>query len=698
MLEKAILLSTVPNAVKDTHNRKDIQGLRAVAILTVLFAHANFAGFTGGFVGVDIFFVISGFLITGILVREYSSKGKISLTDFYARRVRRIIPAATIVIIATVLLSTIILGREGSVSTYWDAIWSSVFLSNWYMAFVGVDYFSLGATPSPLQHFWSLAVEEQFYVVWPTLIIVLTFFAGKTAGKRFRPFLAGALLIIIIASLAWSIYQTNLEPSIAYFSTFTRGWELAVGALLAIIAHKVTINKTFRTVSLYVGLSMIMVAVLVFTEDMPFPGFAAMLPVFGSALILLSGTNNHAKLNQILTNRFMVWVGGISYALYLWHWPMLILWESKTGERPSFFIATCLLLVSVLLAWISTKFVEDPIRLNRWWKSKKFLTNLLGLIIIVATVAVSYALIPASALREMNKMQIIPLATVLENVQKATLPNSQQYINGTTMPELALIGEDSSMAYDDNCHIEHADPTVLSNCIYGDKTSDVNIALLGDSHASMWLPALDIWGMKNDVKITLFGKSECPAVAFTPYSKVLKRAYYECKDWREKAINAIIELKPQYVILSSAHQIQAVNSEGGLETSQTVMDRKWADGYKLTIDKLKQAGMPVLILGDAPGLGKDSATCIKANQKDATECSTGMMEETIIGMEREATAAKDNKVPYVKVIDLFCYENTCPDIIDNRVVYMDGTHITRTYSEYLAGSIGEKVNEFIQKQ
>ena len=681
----------------ETHNRKDIQGLRAVAILTVLFAHANFPLFAGGFVGVDIFFVISGFLITGILIKEYSSQGRISISNFYARRARRIIPAATIVIIATVILSTIILGREGSVSTYWEAIWSSLFVNNWYMAFVGVDYFSLGATPSPLQHFWSLAVEEQFYLIWPTLIILLAFFAKKTQKNNLKVALTIALTLIIIASLTWSIYQTNAEPTIAYFSTLTRVWELAVGALLAVVAHKITINKTFRTVALYAGLIMIMVAVFGFNENTSFPGYAAILPIFGATLVLLSGTNKNANFNQILTNKFMVWIGGISYALYLWHWPMLILWETKTGEKPSFFIALCLIIISTLLAWVSTTFIEDPLRLSLWWKSRKILTNILGLVLIISTIALSYALIPASALREINKMQFVPLAAALENVQKATLPNTQTYINGTTLPELALIGEDRSIAYDDNCHIEHTDPTILTTCIYGDTKSGINVAVLGDSHASMWLSALNLWGIKNNIKITLFAKSECPAAEFTPYSNILKRAYYECKEWRAEAINTIIGLKPQYVILASAHQIQAVNSDGEPETSKTVMDKKWSEGYTLTADKFKEANIPVIILGDAPGLGKDSATCIKANKEDASKCSTKMLEETETMIQRETLASTNNKVPYIKVVDLFCYENTCPNIINNKVVYMDGTHITKTYSEYLAGSIGERLNEFIKK-
>lgn len=681
----------------ETHNRKDIQGLRAVAILTVLFAHARFPFFGGGFIGVDVFFVISGFLITGILIKEYSNKGHISIPNFYARRVRRIIPAATIVILATVILSTIILGRDGSISTYWEAIWSSVFLNNWYMAFVGVDYFSLGATPSPLQHFWSLAVEEQFYFVWPALIILLTFFAGKTRSKKFRPFLGTTLIAIIILSLSWSVYQTNVEPSIAYFSTFTRGWELAVGALLAVLAHKIVISKTLRTVLLYVGLAMILVAVFTFTDSMPFPGFAAMLPVFGSALILLSGTNNHAKFNQILTNKFMVWIGGISYALYLWHWPMLILWESKTGEKPGFFVALCLLIISVLLAWMSTTFIEDPLRLSRWWKNKKILTNLLGIAIIISTVAVSYLMIPASAFHEINKMQFVSVATAVENVHKATLPNSQQYIEGTTMPELALIGDDKSTVYKDGCHVEHTDPTVLTNCVYGDKSSKTNVALLGDSHASMYLPALDLWGIKNNIKVTHFGKSECPAASFTPYSNILKRVYYECPEWRDNAINEIIKLKPSYVVLVSAHQLVSVDGNGNTEVSQTVVDKNWAAGYAKTIDKFKAASIPVIIIGDSPGLGKDSATCIKAHQDDATDCSSDMLEETAVGISREEDAAKTNNVPYVKVADLFCYENKCPDIIDNRVVYMDGTHITKTFSEYLAGPLGERLNEYIQR-
>ena len=680
----------------ETHNRKDIQGLRAIAILTVLFAHARFPFFTGGFVGVDVFFVISGFLITGLLIKEYSGKGRISIPDFYARRVRRIIPAATIVILATVFISTIILGRDGSVSTYWDAIWSSVFASNWYMAFVGVDYFSLGATPSPLQHFWSLAVEEQFYVVWPTIIIILTFFAGKTSSKKFKPFLGTALTLIIIASLTWSIIQTNTEPTIAYFSTFTRGWELAVGALLAVVANKININKTLRTFLLYAGMIMILISVFTLNESMAFPGFLAVIPVTGAAIILISGTNNHAKFNQILTNKFMVWVGGISYALYLWHWPMLILWESKTGEKPGFFVALCLLLISVLLAWLSTTFVEDPLRLSIWWKNKKFLTNLLGIILIIITIAISYLMIPASALKEANKLNFISLEETLKNVEKATLPNSQMFIDGTTMPQLALIAEDRSIAYDDKCHIEHTDDRVPTNCIYGDKTSTNTIALFGDSHASMWLPALNLWGMKNNYKVVLFAKSECPAATFTPYSSILKRVYYECTDWRNQAIQEIIKLKPQYVIITSAHQLAGVDQNNESDLSKNSMDKKWSEGYATTIKTFTDSNVKVILLGDAPGLGKDSSACIKSHRSDATECSTEMLESTTIAIERESNAAKTAGIPYVQVDDLFCYENTCPAIIDNRVVYMDGTHITRTYSEYLAGALGEKLNKYVK--
>ena len=680
----------------ETHNRKDIQGLRAIAILTVLFAHANFPFFDGGFVGVDIFFVISGFLITGILIKEYNLRGKISIANFYARRVRRIIPAATVVILATVLMSTLILGRDGSVATYWDAFWSAIFMGNWYMAFVGTDYFSLGTTPSPLQHFWSLAVEEQFYFVWPTLIIIAAWFAGKTANKRFKPTLVSFLAVIIVASLAWSAYQTAVEPNIAYFSTLTRGWELAAGALLAVVANKIILNKNVRTVLLYTGIALILFAVLAFTEQTPFPGYSALLPVVGTLLILISGTNNHAKLNGILTNKYMVWIGSISYALYLWHWPLLILWETKYGEKPNVAITISLILVAVLLAWVSTTFIEDPMRLSRWWKDKTFLSNILGIILVAATAATCIFIAPESINRGKIDFNFKTYDEVLQEVKDATKPNSQVYVQGQTQPSLSLLAEDKSQVYDDGCHIEHLDQNVWTDCIYGDVSSEKNIVLVGDSHASMWLPALNLWGIKNHYKITFFAKSECPSATFTPYANLIKRAYPECTEWREEVFNTIIDMKPAAVIMTSAGKLHGVYSDGTVIENTKDMDLKWIEGYSKSIAKLRQATDNVILLGDIAMLDNDSVSCIKANQSNATSCSSPLNEITQQILYRQQKVADDTHVPYIDTVPMFCFEEVCPAIIDNKVVYMDGTHMTRTYSEHLAGAIGEKLNEYIK--
>ena len=369
--------------------RGDIQGLRAVAVLTVLAAHASIPGLAGGFVGVDVFFVISGYLIAGLLFREIESgpdspgEGPtFGLLAFWARRARRIVPAASVVIVVTVAVSALWMSLIDTRETVTDGVWASLFAANIRFAQVDADYFLHDIGTSPLQHFWSLAVEEQFYLAWPLLLMGCLLLArivrrrrGSTvAGPRPeadlpRTTIAVALGAVTLASLVWSVVHTSAAPESAYFSTLTRAWELGVGALCALVPLAVVRRRLGRAgaTTLWVGgLGAIAVATLVYDETTVFPGYAAALPVLGAAAVLVAGSGSRAPTTTwLLDNRPMRLVGDWSYSLYLWHWPALVL-PTYLLERSLSSLETAIaVVVSFGLAALSYRFVEVPFRHGR---------------------------------------------------------------------------------------------------------------------------------------------------------------------------------------------------------------------------------------------------------------------------------------------------------------------------------------------
>ncbi len=366
--------------------RDDVQGLRAVAVLVVVVAHAGFTFVPGGFVGVDVFFVISGFLISGLLYREVAERRTLSLTTFWARRARRILPAATVVTIATVLLSLLWLPIIDARQSIVDAIWASLFAANVHFSNQDVYYFTQGFGASPLQHYWSLAVEEQFYVAWPLLLlgclglVSLTRRLGGGTGplRRERPLPRPAILVMLLvitgASFAWSVLQTETTPASAYFSTFTRAWELGVGALVALVTHR-TLRRMNRVVASGLGLAglgSILAACIAFSSETAFPGYAAALPVLGTAALLLAGGGSVRPVTAyLLESRPMRTIGDWSYSLYLWHWPALILPERVFGRSLSTAEVVVALAVTVLLSALTFHFVETPFRTARTAKRQR---------------------------------------------------------------------------------------------------------------------------------------------------------------------------------------------------------------------------------------------------------------------------------------------------------------------------------------
>src|SRR6201993_3123758 len=405
--------------------RPDIEGMRAVAVGLVVLYHGFHVPFTGGFVGVDVFFVISGFLITNLLLQEKTRSGRISIARFYARRVRRILPAATLVVLATVFATFYWLGFIAGDQIADDAKWTTVFMANIHFGLLGVDYLGSQLPPSPLEHMWSLGVEEQFYLVWPALLLGLAFLAR---GQRHRNALAVTLLGIIGASLAWSVIQTQTNATWAYFSPLTRAWELALGALVAVLATVAARLRPSWLVELLslCGIAGIMLSALVLNSSTHYPGSAVALPVISTALLIATGCANQRTLvGRALAVRPMQWIGARSYSLYLWHWPFLIIPAKYVRHALRATQSAGLLALALAATALTYRLIENPVRHARVLARHTRLTLAIGAILVIATVGIAKWQIATTAnvsQRHDNAIASRPYATtaqVLEAVKAA---------------------------------------------------------------------------------------------------------------------------------------------------------------------------------------------------------------------------------------------------------------------------------------
>jgi len=369
--------------------RPDVQGLRAVAILLVVLYHASIPGMSGGYVGVDVFFVISGFVITGVLLRERASTGRTSIRAFYGRRARRIIPAATLVIIATVLATFFFLGSATGWTTAVDGKWASVFLANFHFAGTATNYLASQSPPSPLQNYWSLAVEEQFYIVYPTAFLVV---AAFMTWVSFRVRLGALLGATIVGSYVLSIVMTTSNPSAAYFSPFTRAWELALGGLLALTSD--TLRRLAPLVAAgasWLGLGGILLAAFIFSSTTAYPGSLVAIPVLGTALVIAGGTAQPAHgAELVLRLRPFQLLGLVSYSLYLWHWPILTIAAQRDGKTTLPVAENVVLVALALLLAVGTyALVENPIRHSRILMTRRWASVATGLCLMASSLAVT---------------------------------------------------------------------------------------------------------------------------------------------------------------------------------------------------------------------------------------------------------------------------------------------------------------------
>ena len=600
-----------------------IQGLRALAAIVVTLFHARLV--PGGFIGVDIFYVISGYLITGLILREIESTGHLNLNAFYQRRIKRLLPTSVFVLFATALVGWFLLPVITRDSLGRDLFAASAYISNYLFAWWQNDYQNLNATPSPFIHYWSLAVEEQFYLVWPLFILLLA-----RSGKRIV--LIGISTITGL-SLLLSIYQTQTSPIWAFYSLPTRAWELGVGALLLFIPNKIFGNKFLP----WIGLIGIVISSLYFDEKTAFPGVNAALPVFATALLIATISIWPPIFNDISNNRISQWLGKISYPLYLWHWPALVLPSSAIGRPLRVRERLVCIVLTVVLAHFTNKFIEEPLR-NRKFASRKIYQAALATTLVSLLTGILIAMSATSIISTKGETSF---TFDLEKVMK------------------------KPAVYGDGCHVNYGE-TKSGLCTYGVKNSSTTIVLYGDSHAAQWFPALEKLARKRGFTLISLTKSACPSVdAPRPDQGAFKNIH--CEKWRENSIKRIQKIHPAAVIVSSFQYFTPPH--GYPDRAQW-----WSDGQQKLLHDLNGASDNLIYLSDTPRPVRDIPSCLASRNSNSCDSSE----------KSPVTIIRGFKI--IDPTDWLC-SDFCPAILDGIVAYRDASHISVDMARHLGSDL-----------
>jgi len=696
--------------------RPDIEGLRGIAVLLVVLFHAGLP-IPGGFIGVDVFFVISGFLITGLLVREHERTGRVSLSNFYARRIRRLLPAAAVVVLVTLGGALAFIGLLDRPSVMTDGAAAALSVSNIRFALAEGSYFTAISQPSPFLHFWSLSVEEQFYLVWPALLLFVA---------RGRRRWVGAVLIAVLAgSFAANLYLTETSISWAFYSLPTRAWQLALGGLLAVAGTWP--NRLPRIVGVlaalagWAALAGLVAAAMLIGERTPYPGTAALAPAVAGAVLIASGTARWGA-GLILSSTPIRFLGRISYSLYLWHWPILVLVPLAVGATLPVEARSILVLAAVAVAWASWRFVEEPFHhgmISAVLVPRRAIAIGLASIVVVVVVSTGLEIRTARAIDEIALATPAPtpapttspaptpsatpsgssgashvpatpepsltpeptptLAPLLtwRDIPDASPPDPIP-LTADIRPTLADARADTEALYRDRCASQLDDPHP-KNCVYGNKAGTFTVALIGDSHAGAWFPAVEALAIERGWRLVPYVKLSCPFLDMKVEHLDTSLEYTECEAWREELFTVLAQRPPDLTIVAMSHRgiFPLLAEDKTVERQSQAIARA-----------VGRVPGRVFIVIDTPRTSDDIPGCIAGNVSDVRPCAISRAKgfTSLFGV-REAQAAAIAGAGIIDLIPSVCPTMACQVVRDGMILYRDNHHLTATFSRSLAPAL-----------
>ncbi len=634
--------------------RPDIQGLRAIAVLAVVLYHAHMPGLPGGFVGVDIFFVISGYLICGLLHRELATTGRIDLARFWMRRSRRLLPNACLTLLAVLFATAVLRPGYTFPEVAKGVAAAALYYANVYFAARDVDYFADDAHPSPVLHFWSLSVEEQFYIAWP-LLLVLAVALFRRNAVRGAVWLIGAVWVLSFIS---SIIAVRFNQPLAFYHSEMRAWQLATGGLLAMFEPALaSVPDRWRVVVGWLGALGLFACLMLFNESMTYPGFWALLPTVATAGVLAVPRRAHDWNSPatLLGLPPMGWIGDRSYSLYLWHWPVLVFAASR---YPNASFATPIALgLAAALAWASYRWVEAPIRDGRL----NLEPNWRGFAMAAAAVAV---VLLGSNL----------LAKPYWHRSSATLALEHT---------LRLAAADRGRNVQQRCNrlFDQADQPL---CAFGDVNASRTAVLFGDSHAAQWFEAVDKVAKANGWRLLAWTKSACPAAEISIWHKKLRARFVTCEQWRQNVLARLTGAeRPQKVFIASF--VETTGSVWDVSTGTILArpegERVWRDGFASAIRRLQAAGVEPIVIADTPQANAQFVDCMVLG--GGSSCDRPR-DQAVPASRPDVDAATMTSAAVIDLTDRICGRDICSVQHDGMIVYRDRHHLTARFAASLA--------------
>lgn len=635
------------SGVGDSKNtfRPDIEGLRGLAILAVVIFHVGMTWLGNGFLGVDMFFVLSGFLISGILLKE-TETGHLDLANFYARRMRRLLPAALTVIVITLVASMFIFRPYFLVGAGNTAASSAGYLANFHFLSRSQDYFAAEAVKDPFLHMWSLAVEEQFYLIWPGLIWLV----ARGAKKEWRAM--GLLGGVFGLSL---YFYLRAPETTAFYRPDLRAWEFAAGAMVSLFKWPASLLiKRRGNVAMLVGaIGLCAVGAALFWGH-------TLGIVLGTALILMGGNIDQERgVSLFLARPFWRFMGKYSYSWYLWHWPFLILGVPLVNQD-SILVRIILVSLALVLAIATYHFLENPIRTGRllFFSPKK--TIYLGL----------------------GASLVVVLGSSLASRYYEKLTESNQ--DGFTSKNLE--GRTWQHGWNRICNNRAG---VL--CRAGDSLGGKKIFLWGDSHAIQWMEVVNELALQNNWRLIAAGYMGCPPGEFAKGNDAEKK---RCQAWNRKVLDSLINIRPNLVLLGYANlYVEDKSNRKKADASKA----EWKKRLEQVVEVLSAAGIPVIIIQDIPYFKQDPLECLiepmgDVNPKRCETLKKDAFNWTAREIEEDLARANKN-VKLLNLDDQLCPGETCPVIVDGKIFYANTNHI----APYFAKKMSPYILDFIKK-